>query len=81
MVVMNFVTHFDCNYLNKGIVMYQSLQKTTINFHLFIVCLDRKVELYFEKYRKDNIEKSLFFKISLKISPSTIIIFLFILLV
>jgi hypothetical protein len=52
---MNFVTYFDYNYINKGLVMYESLLKTTKDFHLFVICLDRNVELYFNKYRKVNI--------------------------
>lgn len=37
---MVFCTVFDSNYLDKGVLMYQSLEKTAIDFKLYVVCLD-----------------------------------------
>ncbi|HRN41266.1 MAG TPA: hypothetical protein PK649_04225 [Vicingus sp.] len=36
----NFCTLFDSFYLTRGITMYQSLEKTGINFHLYIFAFD-----------------------------------------
>ena len=37
---MNFCTLFDSYYLDKGIALYQSLEKVTEDFHLYIFCFD-----------------------------------------
>lgn len=37
---MNFCTLFDSYYLDKGIALYQSLEKVSKDFHLFIFCFD-----------------------------------------
>lgn len=40
--MMNFVTLFDSYYLDKGIALYQSLEKVSKDFHLYIFCFDDK---------------------------------------
>lgn len=39
---MNFCTLFDSYYLDKGIALYQSLEKVSKDFHLYIFCFDDK---------------------------------------
>ncbi len=44
--MMNFTTLFDSYYLDKGIALYDSLEKVTKDFHLYIFCFDdRSFEL------------------------------------
>lgn len=43
-----FATFFDKNYLSRGIVLYQSLQKQQIAFQLFVLCLDDETAVFFE---------------------------------
>jgi len=38
--MMNFCTLFDSYYLDKGIALYQSLEKVSRDFHLYIFCFD-----------------------------------------
>lgn len=38
--MMYFCTLFDSNYIDKGMALYQSLQKSTLDFHLYIFCFD-----------------------------------------
>lgn len=40
--MMNFCTLFDSYYLDKGIALYQSLEKASKDFHLYIFCFDDK---------------------------------------
>ena len=40
--MMNFCTLFDSYYLDKGIALYQSLEKASDDFHLYIFCFDDK---------------------------------------
>ncbi len=39
---MNFVTFFDANYLDKGLVLHYSLCEHVLNFKLYVVCLDKR---------------------------------------
>ena len=41
---LNFVTLFDINYVDRGIVMYESLREVTEAFHLYIIAFDRETE-------------------------------------
>ncbi|MGZ4089302.1 MAG: glycosyl transferase [Bacteroidia bacterium] len=36
----NYVTLFNLNYLNRGLLMYNSLQQVTKDFNLYVVCFD-----------------------------------------
>lgn len=38
--MVNLCTLFDSNYLDRGIVLYKSLEKSAKNFHLYIFCFD-----------------------------------------
>lgn len=40
--MVNLCTLFDSNYLDRGIVLYKSLEKNAENFHLYILCFDEK---------------------------------------
>lgn len=43
-----FTTFFDINYLSRGLVMIESLQKQTSKFELYLLCLDDATFNYFE---------------------------------
>lgn len=43
-----FTTFFDKNYLSRGLVMIESLQKQSLGFELYLLCLDSVVFDYFE---------------------------------
>jgi hypothetical protein len=43
-----FGTFFDKNYLSRGIVLYNSLNKQYFEFTLFVLCLDNFIENYFD---------------------------------
>lgn len=40
--MVNLCTLFDSNYLDRGIVLYKSLEKSAKNFHLYVFCFDDK---------------------------------------
>jgi hypothetical protein len=40
--MLNFCTLFDSFYLTRGVALYQSLENTTENFHLYIFAFDNK---------------------------------------
>jgi len=42
--MLNFCTLFNSNYLSRGIVMYESLQKNCRSFHLYVFAFDKKTE-------------------------------------
>jgi hypothetical protein len=54
-MIYNFCTLFDSNYFSRGIVLYNSLRETGVNFHLYIFAFDDNV---YEKLIKRNLEKA-----------------------
>ena len=49
-MMLHFATLFDSNYLSRGLALLESLQQhTTDSFHLYVLALDEKVEVYFAK--------------------------------
>lgn len=42
--MFNFCTLFDSYYLDKGIALYESLEKVCKDFHLYIFCFDKKAK-------------------------------------
>lgn len=44
-----FATFFDQNYLSRGIALYDSLKEQSVEFTLFILCLDETPLLFFEE--------------------------------
>ncbi|MBC7695252.1 MAG: glycosyl transferase [Burkholderiales bacterium] len=52
---LNFVTLFNSNYLSRGLVMYQSLQKHCPNSHLYVVAFDDITYNYFHRFPQKNL--------------------------
>ena len=52
----HFCTYFDINYFLRGITLYRSLQKTGIDFTLYVLCLDSKTEEYLSILGLENIK-------------------------
>lgn len=50
-----FCTLFDTNYLTRGIAMYESLKRYTLEFHLFILAFDDKCERILKQLRLENV--------------------------
>ncbi len=55
MKTLNFVTLFNSNYLSRGLVMYESLQKHCPDFHLYVVAFDDLTYDYFQKFPQKNL--------------------------
>ncbi len=55
MKTLNFVTLFNSNYLSRGLVMYESLQKHCPDFHLYVVAFDDITFDYFQKFPQKNL--------------------------
>lgn len=53
--MMIFCTLFNSGYLDKGIVMFQSLQKVTNDFKLYVVSFDDKCYEVLQRYRCDQL--------------------------
>lgn len=53
--MMIFCTLFNSGYLDKGIVMFQSLQKVTNDFKLYVVSFDDKCFEVLQRYRSDQL--------------------------
>lgn len=51
-----FSTLFDKNYLSRGLALYESLNKQSSGFHLFILCLDDFTYTYLKAQRLNNVE-------------------------
>jgi hypothetical protein len=52
---LNFVTLFNSNYLSRGLVVYDSLQKHCPEFHLYVVAFDDITYDYLKKYPQSNL--------------------------
>lgn len=48
--MFNFCTLFDSYYLDKGIALYESLEKVCNDFHLYIFCFDAKAKSILQQY-------------------------------
>lgn len=55
MPTLNFVTLFNSNYLSRGLVLYQSLQKHCPDFHLYVIAFDDATYNYFQKFPQKNL--------------------------
>ena len=49
--MLHFTTFFDKNYLSRGLVLIESLQKYTSKFELYVLCLDDFTMEYFNKHK------------------------------
>jgi len=47
--MLNFCTLFDSNYLSRGLALFESLKKTTTDFHLYVVAFDEECYDYLRK--------------------------------
>lgn len=47
--MLNFCTLFDSNYLTRGLAMYQSLEKTCPQFHLYVFAFDEACLQYLQQ--------------------------------
>jgi hypothetical protein len=47
--MQHYTTYFDKNYLTRGLVLIESLQKQSAKFELYVLCLDEVVLNYFEE--------------------------------
>lgn len=54
-MTLNFVTLFNSNYLSRGLVMYESLQKHCPDFHLYVIAFDDITYNYFQKFPQKNL--------------------------
>lgn len=52
--MMNFCTLFDSYYLDKGIALYQSLEKVSGDFHLYIFCFDDRSRDILKKMKLEH---------------------------
>lgn len=55
MKTLNFVTLFNSNYLSRGLVMYESLQKHCPNSHLYVIAFDDITYNYFQSKPHKNL--------------------------
>jgi hypothetical protein len=53
--MLNFVTLFNSNYLSRGLVLYQSLEKQCTDFHLYVIAFDDATYNYFQKFPQKNL--------------------------
>ena len=51
----NFITLFNFDYLPQGMNLYDSLKKHSKNFTLWVVCMDKKVEIFLKKKKLQNL--------------------------
>ena len=47
-MMIHLATYFDKNYLSRGLVLYDSLQETAVDFELYVLCLDEFVNEFFQ---------------------------------
>ncbi|MFK8060223.1 MAG: hypothetical protein AB8B78_09050 [Polaribacter sp.] len=53
---LNFSTFFDKNYLSKGVILIESLEKYLEDFTIYVICIDKFTEEYFSENK--NIYKN-----------------------
>lgn len=56
MIMYNFVTLFDINFINQGVTLYDSLVKNCKNFILYTVCFDDKTFEILSKMNYTNLK-------------------------
>lgn len=54
-MTLNFVTLFNANYLSRGLLLYESLEKYCPAFHLYVVAFDEQTYNYFEKFPRQHL--------------------------
>ena len=52
---LNFVTLFNSNYLSRGLLLYNSLHRQGLNFHLYVIAFDDITFNYFQKFPHENL--------------------------
>lgn len=53
--MLNFCTLFNFNYLARGIAMYESLEKSTADFHLYVFAFDDDCYTYLRENPRENL--------------------------
>lgn len=52
--MLTFCTLFDSNYIDKGLTLYESLERTAEKFHLYILAMDEKCNLILRDMQLSN---------------------------
>ncbi|HAA01378.1 MAG TPA: hypothetical protein DCD96_06990 [Flavobacteriales bacterium] len=52
---LNFCTLFDKNYLARGLVLFDSLERVCSDFNLFVLAFDDDCYSYLQSIKKENL--------------------------